>query len=193
MGDIQKVGDRGVQTVLGFDITIGGSIYSSVFAPAMLGLSIVIKVIAPWVQEQHAVDLVDGHMMQCVWSPVQEHALPSPDPEADGSMSVEIYQFVFILALCTILHKCTSIRGLCVCEAHLSICVDSVAPRASAPGVGKAGSRELLGHQPRPLSAACAHLFCYHSTQTDHFVIPSAAQMLLMIDLSRCFISWKTF
>ena len=26
MGDIQKVGDRGVQTVLGFDITIGGSI-----------------------------------------------------------------------------------------------------------------------------------------------------------------------
>ena len=174
MGDIQKVGDCGVKTVLGFDITIGGSIYSSVFAPAMLGLSIVIKVIAPWVQEQHAVDLVDGHMMQCVWSPVQEHALPSPDPEADGSMSVEIYQFVFILALCTILHKCTSIRGLCVCEAHLSICVDSVAPRASAPGVGKAGSRELLGHQPRPLSAACAHLFCYHSTQTDHFVIPSA-------------------
>ena len=156
MGDIQKVGDRGVQTVLGFDITIGGSIYSSVLAPAMLGLSIVIKVIAPWVQEQHAVDLVDGHMMQCVWSPVQEHALPSPDPEADGSMSVEIYQFVFILALCTILHKCTSIRGLCVCEAHLSICVDSVAPRAAAPGaVGKAGSRELPAHY-RSLPA---HLF----------------------------------
>ena len=52
MGDIQN---RGV----GFDITIGWNIYSSVLAPAMLGLSIVIKVIAPWVQEQHAVDLVD--------------------------------------------------------------------------------------------------------------------------------------
>ena len=92
-----------------------------------------------------------------VWSqPVQEHALSSPDPQLNGRMSVEIYQFVFILALCTILHKCTSIRGLCVCEAHLSICVDSVAPRAAAPGaVGKAGSRELPAHY-RSLPA---HLF----------------------------------
>ena len=65
--------------------------------------------------------------------------------------------------------------GLCVCAAHLSICVDSVAPRALARGaLGKEGSRELPGHYtllslpPQPIFS------CHHSIQTYHFVIPSA-------------------
>ena len=88
-----------------------------------------------------------------VWSqqPLQEHALSSPDPEPAAEFNVEIYQFVFHSSHSAHSHIC-----LCVCEAHLSICVDSVAPRAAAPGaVGKAGSRELPAHY-RSLPA---HLF----------------------------------
>ena len=60
---------------------------------------------------------------------------------------------------------------LCVCAAHLSICVDSVAPRAAARGaVGKAGSGELPAHYQRLLPISP----CHHSRQTYHFVIPSA-------------------
>ena len=45
---------------------------------------------------------------------------------------------------------CQHCAALCVCAAHLSICVDSVAPRAAAPGVvGKAGSGELPAHYQR--------------------------------------------
>ena len=83
--------------------------------------------------------------------------------------------------LCSFWHSVQSAHiyqrcaGLCVCAAHLSICVDSVAPRALAPGaLGKEGSRELPGHYtllslpPQPIFS------CHHSIQTYHFVIPSA-------------------
>ena len=54
------------------------------------------------------------------------------------------------LSICVHSRRTLHTRTLCVCEPHLSICVDSVAPRAAAPGVvGKAGSRELPAHYQR--------------------------------------------
>ena len=100
------------------------------------------------------------------------HPIRSPTAECRWK-SINLCSF-WHSAVCTQWHIYQRCAGLCVCAAHLSICVDSVAPRALAPGVGKEGSRELPAHYTL-LSLACQPIFwCHHSIQTYHFVIPSA-------------------
>ena len=79
--------------------------------------------------------------VQCARSPVQEHALLSPDPQPDGRMSVEIYQFVFILALCslhTVAHLSTLCRFVRVRSTSINLCWFG-GTAGACPGCGKGG------------------------------------------------------
>ena len=106
---------------------------------------------------------------------VQEHAQSSPDPDSDGRTTSEnLTETWNSINLCS--SHCAHLSGLCVCRAHLSICVDSRAPQAARPGCGSGRITGITrSSAPRPLSAPAHRVEIVIPSQTHHFVIPSAS------------------
>ena len=112
---------------------------------------------------------------------VQEHAQSSPDPDSDGRTTSENLtadcRRPGTLSICVARSvHCAHLSGLCVCRAHLSICVDSRAPQAARPGCGSGRITGITrSSAPRPLSAPAHRVEIVIPSQTHHFVIPSAS------------------
>ena len=108
---------------------------------------------------------------------VQEHAQSSLDPDSDGRTTSKNLtaerQRPGPQSICV--PRSVHICPVCACAAHIYQFVLILGHRRRrARGVGAEGSRELPGHQQRPLSAPAHRVEIVIPSQTHHFVIPSA-------------------